>query len=95
MTPGEAGSAWWEDVCVKPGHYKKGSLVFDGRSNFFQFRALASVNVSENASSSRPDHLVEAPFVEFLETELGAEIPENGSVRDYLTALYHFRIFPG
>ena len=63
--PSEAGSAWWEDVCVKPGHYKKGSLVFDGRSNFFQFRALASVNVSEDATSSRPDHLVETPFVKF------------------------------
>lgn len=33
---------------------------------------------------------LEAPFIEFLETELGSELPKNGSVVDYLTALYHF-----
>lgn len=72
---------WWTDVSVKPGKYKAGEQVFDGWDNFYQFRALADVEVTVDDGSadgeadvsssdspkspSRQDHLQGAPFTGF------------------------------
>ena len=36
---------WWEDVYVKEGTYNKGDVIYDGRTNYYQFRALDTVVV--------------------------------------------------
>lgn len=36
---------WWEDVYIKEGTYNKGDVVYDGRTNYYQFRALDTVVV--------------------------------------------------
>ena len=65
-TPDEKDSEWWKDVSIKPGIYKTGDKVFDGRCNFYQFRALTDVTVSEDTESNdRQDHLTGAPFEKF------------------------------
>ena len=65
-TPNEQNSEWWEDVTLVPGNYKAGDIVFDGRCNFYQFRALTDVVVSEDyTNNNRQDHLVGAPFDQF------------------------------
>ena len=36
---------WWEDVYIKEGTYNKGDVIYDGRTNYYQFRALDTVVV--------------------------------------------------
>ena len=36
---------WWEDVYIKEGTYNKGDVIYDGKSNYYQFRALDTVVV--------------------------------------------------
>lgn len=76
-TPNEEKSEWWIDVSIKPGSYKKGDLIFDGRVNYYQFRALADLVVSEESITDRPDHFVGAPFEKFY-----SEYPFEGGVHD-------------
>lgn len=65
-TPDEKDSEWWQDVSVKTGTYKAGDLVFDGRSNFYEFRALKDIEVTQdNNNTDRPDHFVNTPFEKF------------------------------
>ena len=64
--PNEQNSVWWKDVTVSPGNYKAGDIVFDGRCNFYQFRALTDVVVNrDSTNNNRQDHLVGAPFEKF------------------------------
>ena len=54
---------WWEDVCPKPGTYNEGDEIWDGRCNFYKFRATRAVTITEDASSeNRPDHLINTPL---------------------------------
>ena len=65
-TPNEKDSEWWDDVTIKPGTYKAGDVVFDGRCNFYQFRALTDIVVSEDITNdNRQDHLTGVPFEKF------------------------------
>lgn len=64
--PDEENSTWWKDVTIKPGTYKAGEEVLDGRCNFYKFRALTDIIVSEdNSNNDRQDHIVGAPFGKF------------------------------
>ena len=76
--PDEENSTWWKDVTIKPGTYKAGEEVFDGRCNFYKFRALTDVVVSEdNSNNDRQDHIVGAPFEKFY-----SQYPYEGGVHD-------------
>ena len=78
--PDSTNSEWWQDVCVKAGTYKAGDLVFDGRGNFYQFRALKDIEVIQDYSNTdRPDHLIGTPFEKFYPT-----YPYEGGVHDSL-----------
>lgn len=64
--PDEENSIWWKDVTIKPGVYKAGEEIFDGRCNFYKFRALTDISVIEDYSNNdRQDHLIGAPFEMF------------------------------
>lgn len=64
--PDEDGTEWWVDLSIKPGIYKAGTKVFDGRCNFYQFRARKDIVVSiDSTSNNRQDHLQGAPFEKF------------------------------
>ena len=44
---------WWEDVYIKEGTYNKGDVIYDGRTNYYQFRALDTV-VVDGELNNRP-----------------------------------------
>lgn len=76
--PNEENSTWWKDVTIKPGTYKAGEEVFDGRCNFYKFRAQTDIVVSEdNSNNDRQDHLIGAPF-----EKLYSQYPYEGGVHD-------------
>lgn len=76
--PDTENSSWWKDVTIKPGLYKKGEEVFDGRCNFYQFRALTDIVVKQDdATDGRQDHLIGAPFTKFYSC-----YPYEGGVYD-------------
>ncbi len=78
--PDEDNSVWWKDVTIKPGTYKQGDEIFDGRCNFYKFRALTDITVSEDDSNNdRQDHLIGAPFEKFYSKYL-----YEGGVHDSL-----------
>ena len=78
--PDAENSEWWQDVSVKAGTYKAGDLVFDGRSNFYEFRALKDIEVTQdNSNADRPDHLVGTPFGKFYPV-----YPYEGGTHDSL-----------
>lgn len=81
--PNEENSVWWQDMSVKPGIYHTGDLVYDGRCNYYQFRALKDVEVTETPLSlNRMDHLQGAPF-----EKLYSCYPYEGGVHDSLERL--------
>lgn len=76
--PNEANSEWWEDMTVAPGTYHEGDIVYDGRINFYQFQALADIEVvRDEADTLRYDHLAGAPF-----EKLYTGCPYEGGVYD-------------
>ena len=82
--PSAEDSEWWRDVTVKAGKYHKGDLIFDGRSNFYEFRALEDVEVTQG-NDGRPDGLTDAPFGKFY-----PEYPYEGGVHDSIDRIFEW-----
>lgn len=67
--PTEDSSEWWELVSVQAKTYNAGDIVYDGYSNFFQFKVPdgKSITVTISEDSSRSDKLLNTPFTGFYE----------------------------
>lgn len=67
--PTENSSQWWELVSVQAKTYNAGDTVYDGYSNFFQFKVPdgKSIRVTISEDSSRSDKLLNTPFTGFYE----------------------------
>lgn len=67
--PTEDSSEWWELVSVQAKTYNAGDTVYDGYSNFFQFKVPdgKSIRVTISEDSSRSDKLLNTPFTGFYE----------------------------
>lgn len=67
--PTEDSSEWWELVSVQAKTYNAGDTVYDGYSNFFQFKVPdgKSITVTISEDSSRSDKLLNTPFTGFYE----------------------------
>ena len=67
--PTEDNSEWWELVSVQAKTYNAGDIVYDGYSNFFQFKVPdgKSITVTIGEGSSRSDKLLNTPFTGFYE----------------------------
>ena len=67
--PTEDSSEWWELVSVQAKTYNAGDTVYDGYSNFFQFKVPdgKSIKVTISEDSSRSDKLLNTPFTGFYE----------------------------
>lgn len=67
--PTDDNSEWWELVSVQAKTYNAGDTVYDGYSNFFQFKVPdgKSITVTISEDSSRSDKLLNTPFTGFYE----------------------------
>ena len=67
--PTEGSSEWWELVSVQAKTYNAGDTVYDGYSNFFQFKVPdgKSITVTVSEDSPRSDKLLNTPFTGFYE----------------------------
>lgn len=67
--PTEGSSEWWELVSVQAKTYNAGDTVYDGYSNFFQFKVPdgKSITVTTSETSTRSDKLLNTPFTGFYE----------------------------
>lgn len=67
--PTEDSSEWWKLVSVQAKTYNAGDIVYDGYSNFFQFKVPdgKSITVTISEDSSRSDKLLNTPFTGFYE----------------------------
>ena len=67
--PTEDSSEWWELVSVQAKTYNAGDTVYDGYSNFFQFKVPdgKSITVTISENSTRSDKLLNTPFTGFYE----------------------------
>ena len=67
--PTEDSSEWWELVSVQAKTYNAGDTVYDGYSNFFQFKVPdeKTITVTISEDSSRSDKLLNTPFTGFYE----------------------------
>ena len=66
---------WWEDMCVKPGTYNEGDTVYDGYSNFYQFKALKQITVDSELNGR--------PFKGFY-----SDYPREGGTHDSIYRIY-------
>mgnify|MGYP004561554015 FL=1 len=67
--PTDDSSEWWELVSVQAKTYNAGDTVYDGYSNFFQFKVPdgKSITVTISENSTRSDKLLNVPFISFYE----------------------------
>ena len=83
----EQDTEWWKNVSAKPGFYAAGSEIWDGYSNFFRFKALEDVTITEDESFEGRliDHYVNAPF-----EKLYQHYPHENGVFDSLYRIYYW-----
>ena len=83
----EQDTEWWKNVSAKPGFYAAGSEIWDGYSNFFRFKALEDVTITEDESFDGRliDHYVDAPF-----EKLYQYYPHECGVFDSLYRIYYW-----
>lgn len=67
--PTDNNSEWWKLVSVQAKTYNAGDTVYDGYSNFFQFKVPVgkSITVTISEDSPRSDKLLNTPFTGFYE----------------------------